>query len=78
MQSTTTPTAATAYAYHQGLALQRLARVKVALDDHNAKAAQAPRNWGYAGDVEDVGRKLLELLGALGALTPAEHAAHGI
>lgn len=78
MTAQITPAAATAYAYHQGVALQRLARVRVALDAHAAKAEQSPRNWGHAGDMEDVGKKLLELMGALGALTPAEHAEHRI
>jgi hypothetical protein len=65
-------TADTAYAYHQGLALHRLERVRKALDTHQAAAAAKPRDWGFVGDVETAGQKLLEALAALGALTEQE------
>ncbi len=65
-------TAAAAYASHQATAVERLQRIRTALDVHQAAAAQKPRDWGFAGDVEAVGQKLLEVLGALDALTPAE------
>ncbi|MDP3228538.1 MAG: hypothetical protein Q8N13_11255 [Acidovorax sp.] len=71
-------TAATAYAYHQGLALHRLERVRKALDAHQATAAAQPRKWGFPGDVEAAGQKLLEALAALGALTPQERETHRV
>jgi len=71
-------TAATAYAYHQGLALHRLERVRKALDTHQATAAAKPRDWGFVGDVEAAGQKLLEALAALGALTPQERDTHRV
>lgn len=71
-------TAATAYAYHQGMALHRLERIRAALDAHLATAAARPRDWGFVGDVEAAGQKLLEVLAALDALTPQEREAHRV
>ena len=71
-------TAATGYAYHQGLALHRLERLRKALDTHQATAASKPRDWGLVGDVEAAGQRLLEALAALGALTPQETELHRI
>ena len=55
-------TAATAYAYHQGLAIHRLQQIRTALDAHQARAAHKPGDWGFVGDVEAAGQKLLEAL----------------
>lgn len=71
-------TAATAYAYHQGMALHRLERIRAALDAHQATAATRPREWGFVGDVEAAGQKLLEVLAALGALMPQERETHRV
>lgn len=66
-----TPAAATAYAYHQGVALSLLERVRTAMDSHAAAAAAKPRNWGYVGDVESAAGKLQEALAALDVVMPA-------
>ena len=73
-----TTEAATAYAYQQGLALNRITRLQQAVDAHQAKAAARPRDWGFHGDVEALNQKLLEALATLGALTPAELIKHRI
>ncbi len=71
-------TAATAYAYHQGMALHRLERIRAALDAHQVTAAAKPRDWSLVGDVEAAGQGLLQVLAALGALTPHETETHRI
>ncbi len=43
--------------------LQRIARQ---LEQHNARQAQEPSNWGYAGDLGRVSEELAYVLASLG------------
>lgn len=61
----TAETAAAAYARSAGDIARLLDVLRMELEAHAARAAEQPRNWGFAGDLGKVRSDLIELVGAM-------------
>lgn len=62
-------TARAAYARRRSQIEAKLARLEKGLEAHHERAAQEPKNWGYAGNlayVEDLLDQALSFLGLTG------------
>lgn len=62
MKTTARQTAAQTYATRRQEIAAMIEFLKCELDAHAQRAAQAPRNWGYAGDLEQIRGNLKETL----------------
>ena len=63
--------AADAYELRLGVARRMLAAIEKGLEAHAGREAADSRNWGYVGDLAEVGSKLAEIMGALGVVEVA-------
>jgi non-ribosomal peptide synthetase component F len=58
MTKRTKQTAQEAYEGHQLQITSLMLRIQAQLAEHAAKQAAQPKNWGYAGDLEEVESRL--------------------
>jgi hypothetical protein len=65
-QSTTQQTAARLYAERYAEAQDLLARIAMRLEEHKARQAAVPADWGYSGDLGRITEQLACVLAGLG------------
>jgi hypothetical protein len=64
-------TAAEAYESNQHDIILLVDLLKAELDRHAERAAAEPRNWGFAGDLGSVRRRIMEVLASLSGRSEA-------
>lgn len=64
--------ALTDYADRKAQAKSLIQRLSTALEAHQAKANESPRNWGYANDLGAFNSELINALDRVGGLTASE------
>ena len=68
----TKPTAAECYSARYAEAQSLLRQISRCLEEHKAKQAKEPTDWGYAGDLGHVNNELAYILAALGDRSAVE------
>lgn len=68
----TKPTAAECYSARHAEAQSLLKLISRRLEEHKAKQAKEPADWGYAGDLGHVNNELAYILAALGDRSAVE------
>ncbi len=62
--------AAETYATRRTICLALLSELRIALDAHQTRQAQDPKNWGYAGDLAHYAQIMREMLEGMPKIEP--------
>ncbi len=60
------------YVTRKAQAQSLIERLSTALEAHQVKASQSPKNWGYSGDLGAFNNELVNALDRVGGLTASE------